>query len=84
MNDTKSSIKKCSHGVYSPDGSDKAYYCSVCRAQDPLPEGQSVKSVLTNPLPYGAKECPVCKSPKFRYTNEWDFSCSECGFDALS
>lgn len=79
-------MRKCIHGVYIPAGSsdDISPYCSGCTVPDPLPPGATLSSVFSDPLPHGKKTCPRCGSKKFKYKNDWEFSCPKCGFDALS
>lgn len=76
---------KCPHDVYIPSDmpGNKSPYCSGCQVPDPLPPGAKLSQVVGSPFPYGEKACPVCGSKKFRYKNEWDYHCNECGTDAL-
>lgn len=82
----KSTIPRCRHGMYSPDGDGKdSEYCYGCKP--PIPIGDEEKrrySSKFSPYPYGSKKCPECSSNKFRYKNDWDFKCEDCGFNPLT
>lgn len=80
-------LPKCCHGVYTGAGGkdgDPSPYCSGCTPPDPLPPGGKLAQEEHSPFPYGEPKCPVCgNKKKFRYKNEWDWHCGECGTDAL-
>ena len=79
-------MTRCPHGVYDPSGKGKAEYCTVCTPPKPLTdeEAKIFHGSNTHELPYGERKCPVCGSPKFRYHDEWNYHCKDCGYDPLT
>jgi len=79
-------IPRCPHGIYSPDGDGlPARYCQACTPPEPLTDDEK-RMMLPRKFssyPYGEKKCPECGSLKFRYVNDYDFKCKDCGYDAL-
>jgi hypothetical protein len=84
--DVKSSIPRCPHGMYNPDGDGlPARYCTLCTEPPEISQEEKLK-ILGNytPWPHGKQVCPICGSKEIRFVDDYNFSCPKCGFDAMS
>jgi hypothetical protein len=78
-------LPRCPHGIYSPDGDGlPARYCQACTPPVALTDEEKKLALHRfDPYPYGEKKCPRCGSLKFKFYNDYEFHCKDCGFDAL-
>jgi hypothetical protein len=85
MKDVTSSIPKCPHGIYCPDGSGIAKYCTFCTEPPEITEEERLKILgKYNPWPSGKQVCPICGSKNIEYEDDYNFECNNCGFDAMT
>ena len=85
VNKLEPSISKCPHGIYDPSGTGVARYCTLC-TEPPEISDDDKKKILGQytPWPKGKQVCPICGSKKIMFVDDYNFSCPDCGFDAMT